>query len=88
MCLAVPAEIIALEPPDRAIVSVGGIRKRIDVALVDDPKPGEFVILHVGYALARIDEAEARRTLELMVAEGAIAEVVADMALSAGEGVA
>jgi hydrogenase expression/formation protein HypC len=52
-------------------VSLNGIVKEVSVALIDDPKPGEYVVLHVGYALARIDEAEAERTLALLAAEGA-----------------
>jgi hydrogenase expression/formation protein HypC len=79
MCLAVPAEIIRLEPDERAVVSLGGIRKTVSIALTPDVAPGDYVILHVGYALSKIDEDEARRTLELLAAEGAVAEVVADM---------
>lgn len=51
-------------------MSLGGIVKEISTALIDDPKPGDYVLLHVGYALARIDEAEAERTLALLAAEG------------------
>ncbi len=40
------------------------------MALIDDPKPGDYVVLHVGYALAKIDETEAERTLALLAAEG------------------
>jgi hydrogenase expression/formation protein HypC len=79
MCLAVPAEVIRLEEGERAVVSLGGIRKSVSVALVPDVVPGDYVILHVGYALSKIDEAEARRTLDLLAAEGAVAEVLAEM---------
>ena len=76
MCHALPVKIVALTGPDTAKVSLNGIIKEVSVALIDDPKPGEYVVLHVGYALARIDEAEAERTLALLAAEGsdAIAE--------------
>ncbi len=70
MCLAVPAQVEALLPGDRARVSVGGIRKDISVALLDDIAPGEFVILHVGYALGKIDEDEAERTLKALMDGG------------------
>jgi hydrogenase expression/formation protein HypC len=70
MCLAVPAQVEALLPGDRARVSVGGIRKDISVALLDDVAPGEFVILHVGYALGKIDEDEAERTLKALMDGG------------------
>jgi hydrogenase expression/formation protein HypC len=83
MCHALPVKIVALTGPDTAKVSLGGIVKEISVALIDDPQPGDYVVLHVGYALAKIDEAEAKRTLELLAAEGsdAFAE------FSAGEAV-
>ncbi len=70
MCHALPVRIVALTGPDTAKVSLNGIVKEVSVALIDDPKPGEYVVLHVGYALARIDEAEAERTLALLAAEG------------------
>jgi hydrogenase expression/formation protein HypC len=71
MCHALPVRIVALTGPETAKVSLNGIVKEVSVALIDDPKPGEYVVLHVGYALARIDEAEAQRTLALLAAEGA-----------------
>ena len=75
MCLAVPAKITRLLDGDRAKASIGGIVKEISVALVDDVAPGDYVILHVGYALSRVDEAEAERTLALMAQDGTLAEV-------------
>jgi hydrogenase expression/formation protein HypC len=74
MCHALPVKIIALTGPDTAKVSLGGIVKEISVALIEDPQPGEYVVLHVGYALTRIDEAEAERTLALLAAEGGDAQ--------------
>jgi len=71
MCHALPVKIIALTGPDTAKVSLGGIVKEVSIALIDDPKVGDYVVLHVGYALAKIDEAEAERTLALLAAEGA-----------------
>ena len=70
MCHALPVRIVALTGPDTAKVSLNGIVKEVSVALIDDPKLGEYVVLHVGYALARIDEAEAQRTLALLAGEG------------------
>jgi hydrogenase expression/formation protein HypC len=66
MCLAIPVRIVALTGPGTAKVALGGIVKEISVILIEDPQPGEYVVLHVGFALAKIDEAEARRTLELL----------------------
>jgi len=66
MCLAVPARITDLLPDDMARVDVGGIGKTVSVALVDDLEVGDYVVLHVGHALARLDPAEAETTLTLM----------------------
>jgi len=68
MCLAIPARIIELLEPDSAVVDVGGVQKRISLALVDGVACGDYVIVHVGYALARLDPEEAQRTLETFAA--------------------
>ena len=65
MCLAIPARVVELRDDERALVDVGGVRKEISLALVSGVKPGDFVILHVGYALQLIDAAEADKTLAL-----------------------
>jgi hydrogenase expression/formation protein HypC len=74
MCLAIPARVVELPDPDAAVVDVGGVRKRISLALVDGVAPGDYVIVHVGYALTRLDPAEAERTLALFAEAGALAE--------------
>ena len=63
MCLANPAEVIALLDDERAIVRLGGVRKEVSVALLDAVAVGDFVVVHVGFALSRLDPAEAERTL-------------------------
>jgi hydrogenase expression/formation protein HypC len=65
MCLAIPACVVELRAGERALVDVGGVRKEISVALVEDVREGDYVILHVGYALQVIDPAEAQKTLDL-----------------------
>jgi hydrogenase expression/formation protein HypC len=65
MCLAIPVRVTELREGSMAIVDLDGIRKEVSLALVDDVRPGDYVILHVGYALARLDPAEAERTLRL-----------------------
>ncbi len=65
MCLALPAQVVQLPGDDRAIVNLGGITKDISVSLLDDVSIGDYVIIHVGYALTRLDEAEAQKTLQL-----------------------
>ena len=66
MCLALPVKVVEVEADgDWATVDLGGVRKRISLALLDGVQPGDYVILHVGYALTRLDPAEAERTLAL-----------------------
>ncbi len=66
MCLAVPAKVIEVLDGERAKVSLDGIVKEISVGLVDELVPGDFVIVHVGHALSKVDAAEAERTLALL----------------------
>jgi hydrogenase expression/formation protein HypC len=68
MCLAVPAQVIELRSGDAALVDLGGVRKEISLALVDDVTVGDYVIVHVGFALQKLDREEAARTLELFAA--------------------
>ena len=76
MCLAIPARVVALPEPDTALIDVGGVRKRVSLALLDGVVLGDYVIVHVGYALTRLDPDEAERTLALF----AEAENAADAA--------
>jgi len=66
MCLAIPARVIELLPEEMARVSLDGVVKTVSVALVEDVAVDDYVVLHVGYALAKIDEEEARQTLTLL----------------------
>jgi hydrogenase expression/formation protein HypC len=70
MCLGIPGEVIELPPDqsDLARVSVSGVRRVINIGLLSDdpPKPGEWVLIHVGFALSKIDEAEAAAALEFL----------------------
>jgi hydrogenase expression/formation protein HypC len=70
MCLAIPAKVLALEPDDMAVVSVENIRKRISVGLLDAVSVGDYVLVHVGYALHLLSEQEAAQTLSLMAEAG------------------
>ncbi len=65
MCLAVPVRIVELLEGERAIAEIDGVRKEISLALVETAAVGDYVIVHVGYAISRLDEEEARRTLAL-----------------------
>ncbi|MCC4114572.1 HypC/HybG/HupF family hydrogenase formation chaperone [Aromatoleum toluclasticum] len=70
MCLAIPARIVELLPGDACRVDLGGVRKEISLALVDGAEIGDYVIVHVGYALAKLDEEEAEQTLALFAEAG------------------
>ncbi|MCB1907785.1 MAG: HypC/HybG/HupF family hydrogenase formation chaperone [Rhodocyclaceae bacterium] len=70
MCLAIPARVIELTDRDCARVDLGGVRREISLALVDEVAVGDYVIVHVGYALSRLDADEAERTLALFAEAG------------------
>jgi hydrogenase expression/formation protein HypC len=72
MCLALPVRVIELKEGDMAVVDLGGVRKEVSLALVDGVAEGDYVILHVGYALTRLDPAEAQRTLETFASAGLV----------------
>lgn len=65
MCLAIPAKLVELLANEQAIVNLGGIRKEVSIALVPGVAVGDYVIVHVGHAIGRIDPEEAERTLAL-----------------------
>ena len=70
MCLGIPGEVIELLPdqPDLARVDVSGVRRVINVGLLCDepPVPGEWVLIHVGFALSKIDEQEAAAAMQFL----------------------
>lgn len=74
MCLSVPARIAKILPNDVALVSIDGISLEISIVLVDELDVGDYVLVHVGYALAKIDPTEAKRTLELLQELGSAAQ--------------
>jgi hydrogenase expression/formation protein HypC len=60
-----PARIVELLEDEQAVVELDGVRKEISVALIETPAVGDYVIVHVGYALSKLDPAEAAKTLAL-----------------------
>lgn len=70
MCLALPARVVERLENDLARVDLGGVKKEISLALVEDVAEGDYVIVHVGYALTRLDPEEAEATLALFAATG------------------
>lgn len=65
MCLAIPARVIELGASQTAIVDLGGVRKSVSLALLDDVRVGDYVIVHVGHAIALLDPGEATQSLAL-----------------------
>lgn len=66
MCLAVPMEVTEVIDGDTATVTLDGVSTQVSIALTPDVQPGDFVIVHVGFALEVLDADAARQTLELM----------------------
>ena len=71
MCLAIPVQVKEILPDGMAKVSLDGVVRVVSTALIDDLSVGDYVVLHVGYALAKIDPEEAERTLEMFASAGA-----------------
>ena len=65
MCLAVPMKIITIEGFS-ATVEASGVSREINLRLLEDAKVGDYVLVHAGFAIEKIDEQEAKETLELM----------------------
>jgi hydrogenase expression/formation protein HypC len=65
MCLAIPGKVVEIRDGMLATVDVGGVRREVSLVLVDGIEVGDYVIVHVGYALNRLDPEEAEQTLEL-----------------------
>ena len=73
MCLAIPGQVIEIvDDLNRlAKVDVAGVRRNVNVGLLDDVGPGDWVLIHVGFAISKVDEEEARATRDLLVRMGA-----------------
>lgn len=65
MCLAVPACVVERLDGEEALIDLGGVRKRVSLALVPQARVGDYVIVHVGHAIGVLDPEEAQRTLAL-----------------------
>jgi hydrogenase expression/formation protein HypC len=74
MCLGIPGEIVELmdDRPDLAKVDVSGVRRAINIGLLENEKlePGDWVLIHVGFALSKIDEDEAKAALDFLEGVG------------------
>jgi hydrogenase expression/formation protein HypC len=74
MCLGIPGEVIEILPdqPDLARVDVSGVKRAINIGLLteDPPVPGDWVLIHVGFALSKIDEQEAKAAMDFLISIG------------------
>jgi hydrogenase expression/formation protein HypC len=77
MCLAIPGQVIEFVDDERRLakVDIAGVRRNVNVGLLDDEdggaRPGDWVLIHVGFALSKVDEDEAHATLQLLRGMGA-----------------
>ncbi len=90
MCLGIPGRVVEISDPDKklGLVEVGGVRRQVNLAcIVTEDHPveacvGDWVLVHVGFAMSRIDEAQAAETLELLTQLGEAQEELAAMRAS------
>jgi hydrogenase expression/formation protein HypC len=79
MCLAVPGKIISIESDDPVLragkVNFGGVIKRVNLSYVPEAKAGDYVIVHVGFALSVVDEEAAERVFEYLKTIGELSEI-------------
>ncbi len=74
MCLAIPVKVVSIEG-DEAETEIAGVRRRVSIALTPEAKVGDYVLLHTGYAIGVVDEAEAEETLKLLEEISSLSEV-------------
>jgi hydrogenase expression/formation protein HypC len=73
MCLALPGRVLAVEGVDEfteAVVEFGGVTRRVCLACVPEARPGDYVLVHAGIAISRVDPAEAERLFTLLDEDG------------------
>jgi len=79
MCLAVPGRILSIEGDDPAFrsgrVDFAGVAKRVNLSYVPEARVGDFVLVHVGFAISTVDEAEAAKVFEYLAGMGELAEL-------------
>jgi hydrogenase expression/formation protein HypC len=65
MCLAVPVKVVAVDG-NEAEVEIGGVKRRVSIVLTPEARVGDYVLLHTGYAINVVNEAEAQETLQIL----------------------
>jgi len=76
MCLAIPGKIVEIVDPENHIakVNVGGVKRNVNVGMLDNVIVGDYVLVHVGFAMSKVDEREAEETLRLLQELGSYEE--------------
>ena len=74
MCLAIPVKVVSIDG-DEAEAEIGGVRRRVSIAFTPEVKVGDYILLHTGYAIGVVDEAEAEETLKLLEEIAGLSEV-------------
>jgi hydrogenase expression/formation protein HypC len=89
MCLGIPGEVIELHPeqPDLAKVNVSGVRRMINIGLLadDPPAPGDWVLIHVGFAMSKISEFDAAEQMRLLSMLGEVDQAMEEVRGYGGE---
>jgi hydrogenase expression/formation protein HypC len=65
MCLAIPSKIVKIKD-NMGVIDVEGVQKEVSLLLIEDPRIGDYVIVHAGFAIQKIDEAEANESLKIL----------------------
>jgi hydrogenase expression/formation protein HypC len=65
MCLAIPSKIVKIED-NIGIIDVEGVKKEVSLLLIEDPRIGDYVIVHAGFAIQKIDQTEANESLKIL----------------------
>ncbi len=76
MCLAIPGKIVEITDVENSIakIEIGGVRRGVNIGMLDDIKIGDYVLVHVGFAMSKIDEKQAEETLRLLQELGSYQE--------------
>lgn len=74
MCLAVPVKVVAIDG-NEAEVEIGGVKRRVSIVLTPEARVGDYVLLHTGYAINVINEAEAQETLKILEEMASLDEI-------------
>jgi len=78
MCLAIPSKIVEINSNEVATIDVDGVQRQASVMLLEDPRIGDYVIVHAGFAIHKIDEADALESLKLLKEAASIMDGMSD----------